>query len=487
MSEELMTPWNPPEMRRIRQVHFVGIGGSGMSGIAEVILNQGYVVSGSDMRESAVIEHLRGLGMEIHIGHAQDNLGDSDVVVISSAVPEDNPEVQAARSRRIPVIARAEMLAELMRHRHGIAVAGTHGKTTTTSLIASVLGQAGFDPTFVIGGRLNSAGTNAKMGRSRTIVAEADESDASFLHLTPMIAVVTNNDADHMHTYGNDFSRLRQTFIDFLHNLPFYGLAVLCYDDPTLRTMVASLGRQVITYGLHPNADFRAEGISQAGTRTHFVAHRPAPLPPLEVTLNIPGQHNVLNALATIAVAHEEGVSDSVVQAALADFSGVGRRFQIYGEYHLPQAPEGATLMLVDDYGHHPREVQVTFEAIRAGWPERRLVVLFQPHRYTRTRDLYDDFVNVLDGADLLCVLDVYPAGEAEIPAADGRSLCRSIRQRGRLDPIFIQRGQDPWPLLRQQLLPGDLLLTQGAGDIGGLAGTLAHKLSQWCAGEEQA
>jgi UDP-N-acetylmuramate--alanine ligase len=466
MSVVNTTPWNPPEMRRIHKVHFVGVGGAGMSGIAEVILNQGYRVSGSDIKPSPLLERLSELGIAIYIGHGADNLKDVDVVVISSAVSQDNPEVVIALERRIPVIARAQMLAELMRHRHGIAVAGTHGKTTTTSLIASVLAEGGLDPTFVIGGRLNSAGANAKLGGSRYLVAEADESDASFLHLTPMVAVVTNIDADHMHTYGGDFGRLRQTFVNFLQNLPFYGLAVLCHDDPTLREIQSGLGRQILTYGFHPEADVRAENVVQDGTRTRFTALRRGGKPDLDVTLNMPGRHNVLNALATIAVATDEGIADEAIVSSLNRFQGVGRRFQVHGHYPFGPAP----VMLVDDYGHHPREVEATVLAIRDGWPGKRLVVVFQPHRYTRTRDLYDDFVDVLSKVDVLILLDVYPAGEKEIAGADGRSLCRSIRQRGLIDPIFVERGKDVVEIVKTLLEPGDLLLTQGAGDVTSVA-----------------
>lgn len=474
MTPFTQTPWNPPEMRRIRKVHFVGIGGAGMSGIAEVIHNQGYEVSGSDLRDGPVLQQLRSQGIEVQIGHQSGNLAAVDVVVISSAVSEDNPEVLFAREKRIPVIARAQMLAELMRYRHGIAIAGTHGKTTTTSLIASILGEGGLDPTFVIGGRLNSAGANAKLGGSRYLVAEADESDASFLHLTPMVAVVTNIEADHMHTYGGDFGRLRKTFIDFLQNLPFYGLAVLCHEDETLRGLRDELGRQVLTYGFHPEADVRAEQVEQDANQTRFIAKRPGGRPDLAVSLSMPGRHNVLNALAAITVAMDEGIEDAAVVKALAEFQGVGRRFQIYGEYGDQEA---GTVMLVDDYGHHPTEVEVTLKAIRDGWPERRLVVLFQPHRYSRTRDLYEDFVEVLRKVDVLVLLDVYPAGEAEIPGADGRSLCRSIRQRGPIDPIFNERGGDVVSAVQSQLRAGDILLTQGAGDISGVAAQLAEAL----------
>ncbi len=474
MNEMHGKTWNPPEMRRIRKVHFVGVGGAGMSGIAEVLLNQGYRISGSDIRPSPLLDRLAGLGIQIFMGHQAENLQQVDVVVISSAVSQDNPEVVHALERRIPVIARAQMLAELMRHRHGIAVAGTHGKTTTTSLIASVLAEGGLDPTFVIGGRLNSAGANAKLGASRYIVVEADESDASFLHLTPMVAVVTNIDADHMHTYGGDFGRLRQTFVDFLQNLPFYGLAVLCHDDPNLRAIQPGLGRQILTYGFHEEADVRGINVSQDGICTRFSALR-RDRPELDVTLNMPGRHNVLNALATIAVATDAGLSDDAIVTGLQRFQGVGRRFQIYGHFAFGPAP----VMLVDDYGHHPREVEATLQAIREGWPGKRLMVLFQPHRYTRTRDLYDDFVDVLSKVDVLILLDVYPAGEKEIAGADGRSLCRSIRQRGVIDPIFVERGRDVVDIVKTLVEPGDLVLTQGAGDVTAVAAQLASAFSE--------
>ncbi|WP_371824052.1 UDP-N-acetylmuramate--L-alanine ligase [Hahella sp. HN01] len=473
MTETTMknTVWGPPEMRRIRRIHFVGIGGSGMCGIAEVLLNQGYEISGSDLKESATTRRLSDMGAIITFGHTAQNIAGANVVVTSSAVAKDNPEVTAANEQRIPVIARAEMLAELMRYRHGVAIAGTHGKTTTTSLMASVLGEAGLDPTFVIGGRLNSAGTNAKLGASRYLVAEADESDASFLHLTPMVSVVTNIDADHMHTYGGDFEKLKQTFVDFLHNLPFYGVAVMCYDDPVVREIIPRVGRSVITYGFNEKADVRAVDIAQQGMQTSFTAKRPGDQPDLRISLNMPGKHNVLNALAVIAVASDEGIADEAIVSALNKFQGVGRRFQVYGNYPVAEG----SVMLVDDYGHHPREVDATIKAIRDGWPDKRLVTVFQPHRYTRTRDLYEDFVQVLSKVDVLVLMDVYPAGEKEIPGADGRSLCRSIRQRGQLDPIFIERGQDVKAVLSGVLQDGDLLLTQGAGDIGSVAGVLAE------------
>jgi len=409
--------------------------------------------------------------MSIFIGHQAGNIVGANVVVVSSAVNEENPEIIEARSHRIPVVPRAEMLAEIMRYRHGIAVAGTHGKTTTTSLLASVFGEAGLDPTFVIGGRLNSAGTNAKLGGSRYLVAEADESDASFLHLTPMVAVVTNIDADHMHTYGGDFSKLKQTFIDFLHNLPFYGAAVMCVDDPVVEEIIPQVSRSVITYGVSAHADYRAESITQSGIHTSFIAKRPGKHQDLEVTLSMPGHHNVLNALATIAIATDEGIEDKAIQKGLANFQGVGRRFQVHGEYETGRGQ----VMLVDDYGHHPVEVEATIKAIRAGWPDKRIVMVYQPHRYSRTCDLYEDFVKVLSEVDVLLLMDVYSAGERPIPGADSRSLCRSLRQRGKVDPIFIDDGSEIESVLGNLLEDGDLLITQGAGDIGRLAVRLAE------------
>lgn len=465
-----------PEMRRIRRIHFVGIGGTGMCGIAEVLLNQGYAISGSDIRQSAVTERLQTLGTRIFIGHEAKNVEGCDVVVVSSAIDATNPEIATALAARIPVVRRAEMLAELMRFRHGIAIAGTHGKTTTTSLMTSILAEAGLDPTFVIGGKLNSAGSNARLGASRYLVAEADESDASFLHLQPMVSIVTNIDADHMSTYGGDFERLKQTFVEFLHNLPFYGLAVVCVDDPTVRAILPQISRQTITYGFSDDADYRAVDLRQSGLYTEFTLVRPGQRPSLQIRMRMPGAHNVLNALATVAVADEEGVSDIAIQTALEKFAGVGRRFQVCGEFAIGDG----NLMMVDDYGHHPRELEVTMEAIRKGFPERRLVMLFQPHRFTRTRDLYEDFVRVLSGADVLLLMDVYPAGEKPIAGADGRSLCGSIRQRGEVDPVFIERGESFEGVLKRVLKPGDLLLTQGAGDIGSLAVRLAEQLPEW-------
>jgi UDP-N-acetylmuramate--alanine ligase len=452
-------------MRRIRRIHFVGIGGAGMCGIAEVLLNLGYEVSGSDLKRSAVTDRLESFGAEIFIGHSAENAEQADVLVVSSAINTSNPEVASALERRIPVVPRAEMLAELMRYRHGIAVAGTHGKTTTTSLLASVFAAGGLDPTFVIGGRLNAAGTNAQLGSSRYLIAEADESDASFLHLQPMVSVVTNIDMDHMSTYGGDFNKLKKTFIEFLHNLPFYGLAVMCVDDPFVREIMPHVARPTVTYGFDDDADVRAINVRQQGMQTFFTVLR-RDREPLNVSVNMPGNHNVLNALATIAIASDEGISDEAILQGLSGFQGVGRRFQVYGE--LPV--DGGSVMLVDDYGHHPREVAAVIKAVRGGWPERRLVMVYQPHRFSRTRDLYDDFVQVLGDANVLLLMEVYPAGEEPIPGADSRQLCRSIRQRGLLDPIYIERGADLAPIVKPLLRAGDILLCQGAGDIGGLA-----------------
>jgi len=457
-----------PEMRRIRRIHFVGIGGVGMCGIAEVLSNQGYEVSGSDIRESAVVARLRELGVRVEIGHRAENIGDANVVVTSTAVDYSNVEVKAAVDRRVPVVPRAEMLSELMRFRHGIAVAGTHGKTTTTSMLASILAEAQLDPTFVIGGRLTSAGTNARLGQSHYLVAEADESDASFLHLQPMVAIVTNIDADHMHTYGGDFARLENTFIEFLHNLPFYGLAVMCIDDAVVRKLLPRVNRQLITYGFDDDADVRGFDIVQEGMTSHFKVAR-AGKPDLEVSLNMPGRHNVLNALASIAVCTDEGVDCDAIVRGLNGFTGVGRRFDVLGEYQTASAQ--ATL--VDDYGHHPREVEATIKAVREGWPDRRLVMMFQPHRYTRTRDLYEDFVDVLSEVDTLLMLEVYAAGEDPIPGADAKALCRSIRQRGQVEPIYVDDPAKLPALLEKHLQDGDLFITQGAGNVSAIAASL--------------
>jgi len=464
-----------PQMGRIRHIHFVGIGGSGMGGIAEVILNLGYEVSGSDLGTNNVTRRLQELGAKVTQGHAEDNIKNSDVVVISSAVKNDNPEVQAAKRNRIPVIPRAEMLAELMRFRFGIAVAGTHGKTTTTSLVASLLAEGGLDPTFVIGGRLNSAGTNARLGESRYLVAEADESDASFLHLQPMISIVTNIEADHMETYGGDFEQLRQTFMEFLHHLPFYGLAVLCADDANVQSLIPELTCPVVTYGISEQADLIAKDITQEGHQTHFTVCHQKDNKSFDVTLNMPGQHNVLNALAAIAVAHEIGVDDSAIQKALDKFQGIGRRFQIYENIKLSMGE----VMHVDDYGHHPSEVEATIKAIREGWPEKRLLVTFQPHRFTRTRDLFEDFTMVLSHVDVLVLLEVYSAGETPIAGADGRSLSRAIRVRGQVEPVFVENIDDVPEALIGVLHDGDILLTLGAGSVGALASQLAELLKK--------
>ncbi|WP_041522474.1 UDP-N-acetylmuramate--L-alanine ligase [Gilvimarinus agarilyticus] len=470
--DKVMKYYEVPEMRRIRRIHFIGIGGAGMSGIAEVLINQGYEISGSDLKESSVTQRLAGLGATIYFGHSAGNVVGADVVVNSSAVDEANPEMIAARDNRIPVVRRAEMLGELMRYRHGIAVAGTHGKTTTTSLLASVLAAADRHPTFIIGGLVNSAGSNAQLGESRYLVAEADESDASFLHLQPMVAIVTNIDADHMDTYDGDFSKLKQTFVEFLHNLPFYGLAVLCGDDPIVQEILPDVARPVTTYGLDDGCDLRAVNIRQDKMFSEFDVVSRSDESVLSVRLNIPGVHNILNALAVIAVARDEGVSDEAIVAGLGNFAGVGRRFQVYGDYPV----ENGSAMLVDDYGHHPREVGATIKAIRDGWPERRLVMVYQPHRYTRTRDLFEDFVDVLSGVDALVLLEVYSAGEESIPGADGRQLSRSIRNRGQVDPIFVEGVEGVPGVIKDIARAGDIVITQGAGNVGALAVELAKR-----------
>ncbi|WP_108649254.1 UDP-N-acetylmuramate--L-alanine ligase [Dongshaea marina] len=458
-----------PEMHRVQRIHFIGIGGSGMGGIAEVLCGEGYQVTGSDLCENGVTEHLRRCGAEITIGHQAKTVEGASVVVVSTAIKQENPELAYARELRIPVVQRAEMLAELMRFRHGVAVAGTHGKTTTTSLIASVYGEAGCDPTFVIGGRLNSAGTNAKLGSSRYLIAEADESDASFLHLQPMVTVVTNIEADHMSTYGGDFKVLKETFMKFLHNLPFYGVAVVCCDDPVVRELIPTIGRRVISYGFSEDADYRLSDYQQQGSRSSFTLNSPDG-EKTRVTLNLPGKHNALNATAAIAVARDDAIEMAAITRALSKFEGVGRRFQHYGEFDTGRGQ----VMLVDDYGHHPSEVQAVVEAVRDGWPDKRLVMIYQPHRYSRTRDLYDDFVSVLSKVDVLLLLDVYAAGEEPIAGADSRALCRSIRQLGRVDPIFVASADDIPATLAGLLNNGDLLMTQGAGSIGLLAKRLA-------------
>ncbi|SHF50032.1 UDP-N-acetylmuramate--L-alanine ligase [Modicisalibacter ilicicola DSM 19980] len=459
-------------MRRIRRIHFIGIGGAGMCGIAEVLANQGYQVSGSDLKESAVTTHLRDCGMRIAIGHAAAHAEGADVIVVSTAVNQDNPEIAWAHEHRVPVVRRAEMLAELMRFRHGIAVAGTHGKTTTTSLTATLLAEGGLDPTFVIGGKLTSAGTNARLGEGEYLVAEADESDASFLHLQPMVSIVTNIDADHMATYAGDFSRLKDTFIEFLHNLPFYGLAVLCLDDDDVRGLLPRVQRQFVTYGFSADADYRIADFVQESGEIRFTALRPEGHAPLAVRLAMPGEHNAQNALAAIAVATDAGIDDAAIVRGLAGFAGVGRRFQVHGEFSLEKSQ--GDVMLVDDYGHHPREVEMVIRAVRAGWPKRRLVMVYQPHRYSRTHDLYEDFVRVLSEVDTLLLLDVYSAGETLIPGAEGRTLAGSIRQRGRVDPLFVEKKTELPGLLSHVLRDGDILITQGAGDIGGISLALA-------------
>lgn len=456
-------------MRRVERIHFVGIGGAGMGGIAEVLLNEGYKVSGSDIASGAVTERLAVLGAEIFIGHSAANIQGASVVVVSSAIKADNPEVSSARELRIPVVRRAEMLGELMRFRHGIAIAGTHGKTTTTSLMASVFAEAGADPTFVIGGLLNSAGSNARLGAGRYLIAEADESDASFLHLQPMATVITNIEADHMDTYQGDFEKLKATYLEFLHNLPFYGLAVVCLDDPVLRQLIPCIGRTVLTYGFSEDADYQISDFSQSGTVSQFVITDSAGNQ-REISLNLPGRHNALNATAVFALAQDEGIAEQAILAALSKFEGIGRRFQQYGEFDTGRGK----VLLLDDYGHHPTEVAATVAAVRSAWPERRLVMCYQPHRYTRTRDLYDDFARVLSEVDTLLLLEVYAAGEAPIPGADSRSLARSIRARGQLEPIYVAQPADLAASLAEVLQDGDVVLTQGAGNIGALVKQLA-------------
>ena len=448
---------------KVKRVHFVGIGGAGMSGIAEVLVTQGYQVTGSDLAESVVTRRLARLGAAIAIGHAEANVADADVVVVSTAVAADNPEVVAARERGVPVVPRALMLAELMRLKQGIAVAGTHGKTTTTSLIASVLAEGGLDPTFVIGGRLLSADANARLGKGEFLVAEADESDASFLYLSPVLAVVTNIDADHMETYGHDFGRLKRAFVDFLQRLPFYGVAVVCVDDANLREILPEVTKPLVTYGLDATADLQAADVVNLGGRMRFVA-RAKGHEDLHIELALAGVHNVRNALAAIAVGRETGVADAAIATALADFKGVGRRFQRYGEVRLA---DGGTYTLIDDYGHHPVEMEVTLAAVRASFPGRRLVLAFQPHRYTRTRDLFEDFVRVLSQADAVVLAEVYPAGEAPIVAADGRALSRALRVAGKVEPVFVEDIADLPATLRGIARDGDVVLTMGAGSIG--------------------
>jgi len=454
---------------KVRRIHFVGIGGSGMSGIAEVLLNLGYQVSGSDLAENAVTRRLAELGAKIALAHAAANVDGADAVVVSTAVGSDNPEVMAARAKRVPIVPRALMLAELMRLKQGVAIAGTHGKTTTTSLVASVLAEGGLDPTFVIGGRLNAAGSNARLGSGEFIVVEADESDASFLHLQPVLAVVTNIDTDHMETYQHDFARLKQAFVQFLQNLPFYGSAILCVDDPNVREILPFVSKPVVTYGFAAEAAVRADAVEHAAGTMRFRALRDKAAP-LEVTLNLPGRHNVQNALAAIAVATELQVPDAAIQQALADFHGVGRRFQRCGEAALAG---GGHFTLIDDYGHHPAEMTATLAAARGAFPGRRIVLAFQPHRYTRTRDLFEDFVRVLSTADALVLAEVYPAGEAPIVAADGRSLARAVRVAGKVEPVFVDDISQMADAIRRVARDGDVVLTMGAGSIGNVPAQL--------------
>ena len=457
-------------MGRIQHLHFVGIGGAGMGGIAEILLNEGYTVSGSDLKENAMTYRLQQLGAQFKQGHAAHSIDKADVVIYSSAVPQDNIELVKAREARIPVVPRALMLAELMRFRYGIAIAGTHGKTTTTSLVASMLGEAGLDPTFVIGGRLNSTSTHARLGSGRYLVAEADESDASFLYLKPMMAIVTNIDADHMDTYEGNFQRLKQSFVEFLRHLPFYGLAIVCLDDPIIRSILPDIMRPVITYGFSKDADIQIASFQQKETKNYFTVLRKEQKP-LDILLSLPGQHNALNATAAIAVATELGIKDKVIQTALAEFSGVDRRFQILGEFKLKKGH----VLLIDDYGHHPSEIAATLKTIRSAWPNRRLVMAYQPHRYTRTRDLFTDFISILSSVDHLLLLEVYSAGETPIPGADSFALATHIRQSSHINPTFIEDKQNLAHSLQTILQDNDVLLLQGAGDIGGIAQYLAH------------
>ena len=460
-----------PEMRRIKHIHFVGIGGAGMCGIAEVLKNQGYKVSGSDIKASKTTAQLEENGIKVYIGHAAENIKNANVLVVSTAIDTENLEIKAAIENRIPVVRRAEMLGELMRYRHAIAVAGTHGKTTTTSLVTCMLAEENMDPTYVIGGLLNRSGVNAALGASRYIVAEADESDASFLYLEPMAAIVTNIDADHMDTYGGSFDTLKDTFIQFLQKLPFYGLAVVCGDDANIREIMPRIGRPVLTYGFEEDNDIRAIDVVQEGMQSHFTVLRKNK-EPLRLTINMPGLHNILNALAAIGIATDEGVSDAAIARALESFSGVGRRFQVQGEFELGEG----TVKLVDDYGHHPKEVEATIKAARASHPDRRLVMLFQPHRYSRTRDCFDDFVDVLSQVDQLLLLEVYSAGEKPIVGADSRALARSIRLRGEVEPILIDPVEGNLePVIQKVLQANDLLLTQGAGNVGAISIELAQ------------
>ena len=459
---------------KVKHIHFVGIGGAGMSGIAEVLVNLGFTVSGSDLGVNAATRRLAAMGARVVSGHAAEHIAGADAIVTSTAVRGDNPEVIAARAAHVPVVPRAQMLAELMRLKQGIAIAGTHGKTTTTSLVASILAEGGMDPTFVIGGRLNAAGANARLGKGEFLVAEADESDASFLLINPVISVVTNIDADHMETYGHDFTRLKQAFVDFLQHLPFYGVAVLCEDDPHVRSIMPLVSKQIVRYGLSPSAAVRAENVrAEAGRMRFDVVRENGSISRFPAVLNLPGVHNVQNALAAIAVATEVGVPDEAIAKALDEFHGVGRRFQRYGEIPLPG---GGSFTLIDDYGHHPAEMAATLEAARGAFPGRRLVLAFQPHRFTRTRDCFEDLVHVLAAADLLLLTEVYSAGEAPIVAADSRALARAIRVAGKVEPIFVEDIAEMPAVVMGNAQDGDVVITMGAGSIGSLPGRLANR-----------
>lgn len=460
-----MTAFKNPQMRKIKHIFFVGIGGAGMGGIAEVLLNEGYQVSGSDIQNNAMTARLEKLGATIFIGHKAEQVSGVNVVVVSSAIDQANPEIAEAQSHRIPIIRRAEMLAEIMRFRHGVAIAGTHGKTTTTSLISTIFAEAGLDPTYVIGGLLNGAGTNAKLGSSRYLIAEADESDASFLHLQPMISVVTNIEADHMETYGGDFAKMQDTFIQFLHNLPFYGRAIVCGDDPVIKALIPSISRNTLTYGFDQSNDIQAIDVKAGFGCMYFTVLRPE-REELAIELRLSGEHNVLNALAAIAVAMDENIDDNSIKQALKSFGGIGRRFEVQGEIQI----QDQTVTLVDDYGHHPTEVKATLAAARANWPNKRIFIIFQPHRFTRTRDLYEDFVDVLSEVDGLLLLDVYPANEEPIEGADSRSLCRSIRIRGQVEPIYVGDAKKLTDVLPNVISNGDIIITQGAGSVGAIS-----------------
>lgn len=460
-------------MRRIKSIHFIGVGGVGMSGIAEVLANLGYKVSGSDMQKSAYTERLANLGIEIAYSHIAENVANCDAVVVSSAISEHNVELETARMRRIPIVPRAEMLAELMRFKHGIAVAGTHGKTTTTSLLATIFAMAKLDPTFVVGGKVNSFGFNAKLGQGKYFIAEADESDASFLHLSPMVSVVTNIDRDHMETYNDDFNKLSDTFLEFIHRIPFYGLAVLCIDDQAVRNILPRISRPYLTYGFSPDADIRALSWQAKGRVTEFTIQIPGEAEPISMQVNLSGKHNVLNSLAAIAVALDANIPLSCIKDSLMQFKGVGRRFEILGEYEIGNK----NIILMDDYGHHPSEVKAVIDAIRGSWPGQRLVMIYQPHRYSRTKSLFEDFAATLSEVDALLMLEVYSAGEASIPGIDSRALCGNIRSRGNVDPIFIEDPKQLLTTLQSILQDGDIVLTQGAGNIGKIAKELAQEI----------